>query len=68
MDGRETKLQQAIRRFGEAWASGDVATLDALLSPTYTHTDLFGAFHEDELAEICDWTGRARDQHWLSRP
>ena len=25
---------------------GDLATLDALLSPTYTHTDLFGTLHD----------------------
>src|SRR5262245_47754103 len=43
MDSREAELQEAIRRFGEAGARGDAATLDALLSPTYTHTDNFGA-------------------------
>ncbi len=39
-------LQDAIHRFGEAWAHGDLATLEALLSPTYTHTDAFGAFQD----------------------
>ena len=41
----DTELQRSIRRFGEAWASGDLETLSALLTPTYTHTDVFGAFH-----------------------
>ena len=45
-DNREAALQQAIERVGEAWARGDRATLDALLSPTYTHIDIFGAFHD----------------------
>lgn len=39
-------LQKAIRRFGEAWASGDLRTLDALLSPTYSHVDAFGIFYD----------------------
>jgi len=39
-------LQDAIHRSGNAWAQGDLATLEALLSPTYTHTDAFGAFHD----------------------
>ena len=29
-------------RFGRAWASGDMAVLDELLSPTYTHHDSYG--------------------------
>ena len=45
-DDRDTTLQTAIQRFGEAWARGDGATLDAMLSPTYTHIDVFGAFHD----------------------
>lgn len=27
---------------GAAWAAGEAATLDAFLSPTYTHSDVFG--------------------------
>ena len=45
-DSRMAELEQAARRFGEAWAAGDVAALDAMLSPSYTHTDLFGEFLE----------------------
>jgi len=30
-------LAEAVRRFGDAWARGDVSLLDALLSPTHTH-------------------------------
>jgi hypothetical protein len=37
-----TKLDICIKRFGEAWARGDVKALEAVLSPTYTHTDVFG--------------------------
>lgn len=39
---REAAVEAAARRFGEAWASGDVATLDSLLSPSYTHVDIYG--------------------------
>ena len=42
MDDRTPALEQAVHRFGEAWAVGDTATLDSLLSPTYTHTDAYG--------------------------
>ena len=45
-EGRRRVLDEAVRRFGEAWAAGDGAALAALLSPSYTHTDVFGAFHE----------------------
>lgn len=45
-DGRRRALDEAVRRCGEAWAAGDGAALAALLSPSYTHTDVFGAFHE----------------------
>jgi ketosteroid isomerase-like protein len=41
-DTRLQKLNDAVARFGEAWARGDVAALEAMLSPTYTHTDAFG--------------------------
>jgi len=43
---RRRALDEAVRRFGEAWAAGDGAALEALLSPSYTHTDVFGAFLE----------------------
>ena len=43
-DVRIAELEVAARRFGEAWANGDAETLDALLSPSYTHTDVFGDF------------------------
>jgi ketosteroid isomerase-like protein len=45
-DDRLADLDTAVHRFGEAWASGDTATLESLLSPTYTHSDVFGAFHD----------------------
>src|SRR5262245_37427384 len=45
-DDRGSALRAAIEQFGEAWARGDSATLDAMLSPTYTHVDVFGAFHD----------------------
>ena len=45
-DDRKAALQAAILQFGEAWARGDGATLDALLSPSYTHVDIFGAFFD----------------------
>ncbi len=45
-DRRMGALEAAIRRFGEAWAGGDAAALEALLSPTYTHTDAFGGFQD----------------------
>jgi Domain of unknown function (DUF4440) len=43
---RRRALDEAVRRFGEAWAAGDGAALEALLSPRYTHIDVFGAFLE----------------------
>lgn len=43
-DDRAPKLDEAIVAFGDAWANGDVATLDALLAPGYTHTDAFGDY------------------------
>jgi ketosteroid isomerase-like protein len=39
---RERALQESTVRFGRAWASGDMAALDELLSPTYTHHDAYG--------------------------
>jgi ketosteroid isomerase-like protein len=51
-------LQDSIRRFGEAWARGDVETLDALLSPTYSHIDVFGN-HQDRATWLTYAAGRA---------
>ena len=42
MADRAAALEEAVRRFGEAWANGDTAVMDSLLSPGYTHTDVFG--------------------------
>jgi|SRR5215475_314414 len=42
--GTAADLEASIKRFGEAWARGDVATLEALLSPTYTHVDVWGKY------------------------
>src|SRR4051794_30371222 len=39
-------LAEAIRRFGEAWASGDVEVLETLLSPTYTHGTVTGKLQD----------------------
>lgn len=60
-DDRETALRSAIEQFGEAWARGDGAVLDALLSPTYTHVDVFGAFHDraDWLSYAAGRAGRS---------
>jgi hypothetical protein len=35
-------LDEAIRLFGEAWAQGDIPTLETMLSPSYTHNDASG--------------------------
>ena len=43
---RLADLDAAMHRFAEAWASGDIAVLEAVLSPSYTHTDAFGEFHD----------------------
>jgi len=45
-DPRAAELDNAVRRFGEAWAKGDVATIDSLLSATYTHGDVLGDFQD----------------------
>ena len=58
MSGTADALDEAVRRFGVAWAAGDVATLDALLSPTYTHSDVFGHF-QDRAAWLAYARGRA---------
>jgi len=41
---RSAGLDEAVRLFGEAWAGGDIAKLEELLSPSYTHIDYFGNF------------------------
>jgi ketosteroid isomerase-like protein len=42
-NARETKrIEQAVLRFGDAWAVNDIRTLDGLLSADYIHTDFFG--------------------------
>jgi len=53
-------LERAIEAFGEAWARGDIATLQELLSPSYTHNDAFGAHlaYADWLAYARKRTGR----------
>ena len=58
MTTHDPGLDEAVRRFGAAWAAGDVATLDALLSPTYTHSDVFGHF-QDRAAWLAYAGGRA---------
>lgn len=58
MSGDDEALDEAVRRFGAAWAGGDVATLETLLSPTYTHSDLFGRF-QDRAAWLAYARGRA---------
>ena len=40
----KAEIETTVRRFWEAWIDGDVATLDTLLSPTFTHTDFDGKF------------------------
>src|SRR5262245_10563120 len=43
---RSTELDEAVCLFGEAWAGGDIAKLEELLSSSYTHIDYFGEFHD----------------------
>jgi hypothetical protein len=45
-DGDRAAIETALIRGGEAWASGDVASLDKLLSPTFTQTDIHGKFQD----------------------
>ena len=35
-------LERAMDAFARAWAGGDIAALETLLSPSYTHNDVFG--------------------------
>lgn len=55
---RRVALEDAFRRFGEAWANGDAGALDSLLSPTYTHTDVFGKL-SDRATWLAYASGRA---------
>ena len=57
MADRAAALEDAVRRFGEAWASGDGVTMHALLSPSYTHTDVFGKL-SDRATWLAYATGR----------
>ena len=41
-NGRLASLDAAVRAFGEAWARGDTDAAKELLSPSYSHNDLFG--------------------------
>jgi hypothetical protein len=68
MSARDPELDEAIRRFGAAWAAGDGAALDTLLSPTYTHSDVFGRF-PDRAAwlGLCAGSGWPRDSDHLPR-
>jgi ketosteroid isomerase-like protein len=45
-DERADKLDEAVRLFEEAWARGDIAKLEELLSPSYTHIDYYGYFRD----------------------
>jgi hypothetical protein len=51
------ELDVYIKQFGEAWARGDVTTLGTLLSPEYTHTDVFGKV-QDRAAWLAYAAGR----------
>jgi ketosteroid isomerase-like protein len=57
MADRAAALEDAVRRFGEAWANGDGVAMDALLSPSYTHTDVFGKL-SDRAAWLAYASGR----------
>lgn len=61
MSDRIAALEEAVRRFGEAWAVGDGAAMDSLLSSTYTHTDVFGKLSDRTawLAYASRRTGRS---------
>ena len=41
-DARLARLEVAVQAIGLAWASGDMATARDILSPSYTHNDVFG--------------------------
>jgi ketosteroid isomerase-like protein len=58
MSTHDFALDDAVRRSGVAWAAGDRTALDALLSSTYTHSDVFGRF-QDRAAWLAYASGRA---------
>jgi ketosteroid isomerase-like protein len=41
-EAAQRELDAVVVGFGEAWARGDVDSLKAMLSPGYTHTDVWG--------------------------
>ena len=45
-DDRQAELDNEVQHFAEAWATGNKATLESLLSPTYSHSDALGGFHD----------------------
>jgi len=53
-------LHASIRRFSDAWAEGDWATIEAMLSPTYTHTDFAGVSFDRP--GWLDYVGRRQGQ------
>jgi ketosteroid isomerase-like protein len=55
---RLAALKDAVVDLGEAWAVGDTATLDQLLSPTYTHHAVYGA-RRDRAASLASVAKRA---------
>ena len=57
MADRIAALEDAVRRFGQAWAKGDKAALESLLSPGYTHTDIFG-----KLSDRAAWLAYAGER------
>jgi hypothetical protein len=58
------KVEGLAREFGEAWLTGNGATLDRLLASNYTHTDLSG-----KVWHRADWLEDARNaQNWLRPP
>ena len=57
MADRAAALEDAVRRFGQAWANGDSAVMESLLSPGYTHTDIFG-----KLSDRATWLAYASER------
>src|ERR1700749_1230686 len=57
----KAEIETAVTRFGEAWAEGDVATLDTMISPTFTHTDFRG-----RLTDRAAWLATARKRPNIS--
>lgn len=57
-DGRTALLHDAMAAFAAAWARGDGEALAALLSPTYTHGDIYGGF-QDRPAWLAYAAGRS---------